>query len=427
MTTPSCPFAASRRGFLLGAGAVAAATTAVAAEAQRPQVADAPIAHEDATRRVPFYGVHQAGVVTPRPACGIVAAFDMVVSNPEELSALFRKLTERIAFLTHGGPVQDRDPKLPPAGSGILGPIIEPDELTVTVSVGDSFFEGRPWLKPLKPKKLMRMVAFPNDALVARSCHGDVVLQFCANGQPTNIHALRDIIKNTSDAMVLRWRQEGSVPVIPPQVDGKSESARNFLGFRDGSANPDSNDDALMEKIVWVGEGNADEPEWAHGGSYQVVRLIRMLVEDWDRTPLGEQERIFGREKWSGAPLGVPGGAEHDVPDYGADPKGELTPLTAHMRLANPRLPETEANLIVRRGFNFSNGVTKSGHLEDGLLFVAYQADLAKGFLAVQSRLNGEPLEEYIKPFGGGYYFVLPGVRDANDTLGRSLIEAISA
>ncbi|RBP13182.1 deferrochelatase/peroxidase EfeB [Roseiarcus fermentans] len=430
--TPSCPFAASRRGFLLGAGAIAAAgggagaAIAAESEAARPQVADAPIAHSDARRRTPFYGVHQAGVVTPRPACGIVAAFDLVAANPEELQTLFRKLTERIAFLTQGGRAPDRDPKLPPADSGILGPVIEPDELTVTVSVGDSLFEDRAWLKPLKPKTLMRMAGFPNDALVARSCHGDVLLQFCANSQPTNIHALRDIIKNTSDSMVLRWRQEGSVPVVPPQPDGKSESARNFLGFRDGSANPDSNDDALMEKIVWVGAGDPDEPKWAHGGSYQVVRLIRMLVEDWDRTPLGEQERIFGREKWSGAPLGVLGGSEHDIPDYAADPKGDLTPLTAHMRLANPRRPETEANLIVRRGFNFSNGVTKSGHLEDGLLFLSYQADLAQGFLAVQSRLNGEPLEEYIKPFGGGYFFVLPGVRDESDYLGRSLIEAIA-
>ena len=36
-----------------------------------------------------------------------------------------------------------------------------------------------------------------------------------------------------------------------------------------------------------------------------------------------------------------------------------------------------------------------------GLLFVCFQADLASGFLAVQARLNGEQLEEYIKPIGG--------------------------
>ena len=44
----------------------------------------------------------------------------------------------------------------------------------------------------------------------------------------------------------------------------------------------------------------------------------------------------------------------------------------------------------------------------------------------MQNRLNGEPLEEYIKPFGGGYFYVLPGVSDENDYLGRSLVEAIA-
>ena len=36
------------------------------------------------------------------------------------------------------------------------------------------------------------------------------------------------------------------------------------------------------------------------GGSYQAVRIIQFRVEFWDRTPLGEQQAIFGREKLSG-------------------------------------------------------------------------------------------------------------------------------
>ena len=59
-----------------------------------------------------------------------------------------------------------------------------------------------------------------------------------------------------------------------------------------------------------------------------------------------------------------------------------------------------------------------------GLLFVCYQHDLEKGFLTVQKRLNGEALEEYIRPIGGGYFFVLPGVQAANRYLAQSLLEA---
>ena len=91
--------------------------------------------------------------------------------------------------------------------------------------------------------------------------------------------------------------------------------------------------------------------------------------------------------------------------------RGERTPLDAHIRLANSRGPDSARNLILRRPFNYSRGVTKAGQLDMGMLFIAYQASLADGFLAIQRRLNGEPLEEYIKPFGGGFFYVLPGVR----------------
>ena len=59
-----------------------------------------------------------------------------------------------------------------------------------------------------------------------------------------------------------------------------------------------------------------------------------------------------------------------------------------------------------------------------GLLFICYQADLLEGFITVQKRLDGEPLEEYIKPVGGGFFFTLPGIREAGDFFGRTLLAA---
>lgn len=385
------------------------------------QVADAPTSTHTQDH-VEYRGVHQAGVTTPRPSAGMIASFFVLAESVDDLERLFRVLTARIAFLTRGGPQPDGDPKLPPEGSGILGPVVQPDALTITVSLGASLFSGELGLAALKPRHLSQMEAHPNDALDAALCHGDISIQFSANTPDTNIHALRDIIKNTPDLLVLHWKQEGSVPPIPAAPGQPSESARNFLGFRDGSANPDSNDGALMARIVWVQPGK-EEPEWATGGSYQAVRIIRNFVERWDRTPLGEQEAIMGRLKASGAPMDG-GRTEHDVPDYRQDPEGAKTPLDSHIRLANPRNTASDANLMLRRPFNYSNGVTKSGQLEMGLLFICYQADLEAGFITVQRRLDGEPLEEYIKPIGGGFFFTLPGVRDETDWLGRSLIEA---
>ncbi|WP_115445921.1 cupredoxin domain-containing protein [Escherichia coli] len=112
----------------------------------------------------------------------------------------------------------------------------------------------------------------------------------------------------------------------------------------------------------------------------------------------------------------------YDVPDYASDPEGKGIALDSHIRLANPRTAESESSLMLRRGYSYSLGVTNSGQLDMGLLFVCYQHDLEKGFLTVQKRLNGEALEEYVKPIGGGYFFALPGVKDANDYLGSALL-----
>lgn len=415
----------SRRRLLKNIGALGGALALTGgcpvAHAAKPQSAPGTLSPDARMETQPFHGLHQAGVLTPQQASMMIVAFDVLASDKEDLQRLFKLLTDRITFLTTGGPAPDTpNPRLPPMDSGILGPYIAPDNLTITVSVGQSLFDERFGLAALAPKKLQRMTRFPNDSLDAALCHGDVLLQICANTQGTVIHALRDIIKHSPDLLSVRWKREGFISDHAARSKGK-ETPVNLLGFKDGTANPDSSNAKLMDNIVWVTEGQG-EPAWSVGGSYQAVRIIQFHVEFWDRTPLKEQQTIFGRDKHSGAPLGMK--HEHDVPDYAKDPNGDVIALDSHIRLANPRTPETESSLMMRRGYSYSLGVTNSGQLEMGLLFVCYQHDLEKGFLTVQKRLNGEALEEYIKPIGGGYFFVLPGVKDPKGYLAQSLLEA---
>jgi deferrochelatase/peroxidase EfeB len=415
------PDAPTRRHLIAALGSAGS----IAALGVKPAAADAagcrPDQENDGTRdSQPFFGKCQSGVVTPQPAAALVAAFDVLADNRAGLERLLRVLTTRIALLTKAGPVPVLDPRLPPAESGLLGPQIYPDNLTITVAVGASLFDDRFGVAPLKPRHLVTMERFSNDALDPKFCHGDLLLQICSNTAETNIHALRDLIKNMPDLIALRWKLDGFLPPHTIKRAGK-DTVRNLLGFKDGTANLDSRNDTLMDRVVWVQPGS-DEPAWAAGGSYQVVRIIRNLVERWDRTPLAEQQRIIGRDKMSGAPLGMD--AEHDSPDYAKDPKGDRIPLDAHIRLANPRTRETDASLILRRPYNFSRGISASGQLDMGLLFVCFQSNLDAGFLTVQKRLNNEPLEEYIKPTGGGYFFVLPGVPDESAFLGQGLLGA---
>jgi deferrochelatase/peroxidase EfeB len=368
-----------------------------------------------AHRYLPFRGAHQIGITHPANEQGLLAAFTVTADDRDELRDTLRALSSESERVMSGEPYEDRDPAYPPLHTGAIGNPPPPADLSVVVSAGASLFDDRYGLADRKPVALEKMPFLANDRLDPERSHGDLLLTVTSAHEDVNLFALRQLMRATRGTLALHWMLGGynRRTRAAPGEAGK----RNLMGFIDGTANLDPSDDAVMDRYVWV-QPDDDEPAWTVGGTYHVVRVIRMLVEFWDRTRLSEQEAIIGRRKESGAPLG--GEIETEVPDYSGDADGEVTPLDAHIRLANPRTAETEGDLIFRSGLSFSRGFDGDGQLDQGLAFVSFQRRLSQ-FLNTQARLAGEPLEEYIVPEGGGFFFALPGVPEDGGFLGAQL------
>jgi deferrochelatase/peroxidase EfeB len=403
-----------RSALVLGAAGIGAAGEAAIASASEP--APPPAAGSVLDERVPFDGPHQAGILTPPPDHATYVALDSIAAGREDLLEALRQLSARARSLSQGDNVGVVEDDEPPPDSGVLGEVNSPDRLTVTIAFGASLFDDRYGLARLKPRTLIEMPNFPNDDIDPARAGGDVLLQVCAAHRDTVVHTVRELMRVVAGRLTIRWTIDGFRSA--DRGPTKRSTTRNLFAFRDGTANPPSDDAALMDKLIWVPRGGT-EPAWAAGGTYQVVRTIRMHVEFWDRVGMREQQAMIGRHRVSGAPLG--GTDEFEDPRLDLDPKGERIALDSHMRLANPRTPATDDQRIIRRGYNFHRGADGAGNLDQGLVFVAFNQDIERQFATIQNRLSEEPMVDYITAVGGGYFFAPAGARDDSDWVGSGL------
>ncbi|MBB4842722.1 Dyp-type peroxidase family [Paucibacter oligotrophus] len=168
----------------------------------------------------------------------------------------------------------------------------------------------------------------------------------------------------------------------------RGELLLGFRSDRDSCAVPEAAD-ALLDK-----------------GSFLVVRKLRQYVDrlhhclDTQAPQLGlNREELLGKMmgRWTdGTPLAAPSLGASNGFNYSEDAKGSACPFHAHIRRANPRtdIPGLPVPRILRRGMSYGpvHGSSDSStpDAEDrGLIFMAYNANLAEQFEIIQRWISG--------------------------------------
>jgi deferrochelatase/peroxidase EfeB len=405
--------------FAAAGGLLAAAGTGVAAPARAEATALPAIE--------PFRGPRQAGILTPAQSHTYFAAFDLTATKRQSVIDLMRAWTIAAERLTRGLPIEavqsqpgydDEPAQLIPDSNEANG--LAPARLTITFGYGSGLFikdgQDRYGLAERRPAALVDLPTFQGDQLVPALTGGDLSVQACADDPQVVFHAVRQLAQVASGTAEIRWAQTG---FSSRPSDGTTP--RNLMGFKDGTQTPKS-----VDKAVWVADGN---PPWMQGGTYMVVRRIRIALEHWDRTKIAFQEQTVGRHKQSGAPLGLtdefaPLGLDRQ--DANENP---IIPEHAHVRMANAE--NIGAAEILRRGYSYNDGVNfvaerwppwRQGISYDaGLLFVCYQADPRSGFIKTfRDMARFDMLNQFTTHTGGGLFAIPPGV-GPNKFIGEAL------
>jgi deferrochelatase/peroxidase EfeB len=393
---------AGAAGLAIGGGAGAAIAAGVTAAAG---TSGTPIVY-------PFFGEHQAGITTPAQDRLHFAAYTVSEGTTrDELIELMQDWTVAAERLTRGlevveGGAVDGPELSPPADTGeALG--LQPSGLTITFGFGPTLFEteegiDRFGIAARRPPLLAKLPRFSGDSLQPGQSGGDLCIQACADDPQVAVHAIRNLSRIAFGRASIKWAQLGFGRTSSTSTS--QVTPRNLFGFKDGTANIKAEDPATVTDQVWVADG--DGPGWMTGGSYLVTRKIRMIIEAWDRTQLQEQERVIGRSKGEGAPLS--GGTEFTPIDFDATGAADqpLVAPDAHVRLAHPTA--TSGAQLLRRGYNFVDGNDGLGRLDAGLFFISFQRS-PEQFIAVQSNLARDALNEYIKHVGSAIFAVPPG------------------
>jgi dye decolorizing peroxidase len=356
---------------------------------------------------------HQAGITTPGQSTGYLIAFDLAADTGRGgAAALLRRWSASAQKLMAGEPADQDTGIALDAG---------PSSLTVTFGFGRSFFD-RTGLLAQRPSQLDPLPDFSSDHLDAGRSNGDLWVQIGANDPLVAFHALRTLQNDAGSAARLRWQMTGFNR--SPGATSVPKTVRNLMGQIDGTGNPKPTDDDFEQRIfvpAGGGKGASAQPKWMGGGSYVIVRRIRMLLDNWEKLPVTTQEKIIGRRRKDGAPL--TGGTETtamDLDKVAAD-GSFVIPDNAHARISAPG--QNGGAALLRRGFSYHDGIGPDGAADAGLLFVCWQADPLRGFVPVQRKLDrGDALSPFLRHEASGL-FAVPGAPGPGEYIGQGLLE----
>jgi deferrochelatase/peroxidase EfeB len=288
-----------------------------------------------------IYGAHQPGVATVQLDRLTFAAFDLDGSAREVLAA----------WSAEGERLMD-------------------DSLTLTFGLG-----SRACSAPLAG--LAELPPFRGDALDPALSGGDLCVQACA-ADGRRAAAAVDRLAAVAGVAV-RWRLDAQL-----RRDRPGATPRDVLGFRHGTGNVRRGRD--FDRHVWIARGSRTAMV---GGTYLVVRRIEVDLDAWQRLAPEDQERVIGRHRGSGAPLG----ARHE---FDAAP----LPPHSHAGLAEPRA--NRGARLLRRGYGY----------ERGLLLLAFTADPRRRYAPLHRRLaERDPLNAFTRHVGSAVFAIPPGAR----------------
>ena len=393
----------SRRGFLVttgvGVGAFAAGVaTTEAVTAFTGSTSSSP------SDKVPFYGVHQAGIETPLQAYVTYLGWNLKPGSARvDAQRMMTLLTDDASRLTQGEPaLPDNDPYL----------ATNPARLTVTFGFGPGFF-SKLGLSAQQPVGFAELPSFSIDQLTPEFSGGDLLIQIGSDDPLTLSHAVRQLTRTARSFAEIIWSQNGFTQ--DPAVALSGQTGRNLFGQVDGTINPRSTEEYASQ--VW----SSGQPAWFAGGSQMVLRRIEMNLDTWDQLDEGGKELAVGRKLSNGAPL--TGAQEFDPPDLSATTEAGLPVIAsfAHMRRAMPTNPEEK---FLRRPVNYDEGLHADGRSNVGQLFAAYMANIEKQYIPVQQRLADlDLMNTWTTPIGSAVFALPPGCQPGG-YIGEGLLES---